>query len=161
MKNNNQKVEIYCDGACSGNPGPGGWGVVLLYGDHQKKLSGFESNTTNNRMELVAAIQGLKAIKRQMPIVIYTDSQYVKNGITKWINTWLRNNWNNLKVKNIDLWQELYGLVTQHQIDWHWVKGHNGNFYNELADSLAREAIREMKDIPNANSAKLAFSASN
>jgi ribonuclease HI len=136
-------LKIYCDGACSGNPGPGGWGAVLLYGEHHKNISGYEKHTTNNRMELTAAIEGLRALKRQIPVAIYTDSQYVRNGITKWIHTWLRSNWRNNSIKNVDLWQELYRLSQEHTIEWHWVKGHNGDKYNEIADELARMAIED------------------
>ena len=134
-------IEIYTDGACSGNPGPGGWGVVLLWGGLSKHISGFETQTTNNRMELKAAIEGLKAIKRKNPIKIYTDSTYVKQGITEWIHKWQKSNWNNGKVKNQDLWLELIKLAQQYELEWHWVKGHADNKYNNLADQLAREEI--------------------
>lgn len=134
-------VKIYCDGACSNNPGPGGWGAVLLWRSIQKEISGAEINTTNNRMEITAAIESLKIIKISSKIDIYTDSIYLKNGITIWISKWLNNNWNNGKVKNVDLWLELYNLTNKHDIKWHWVKGHSGDLYNELADKLARCAI--------------------
>ncbi len=134
-------LEIYCDGACSGNPGPGGWGAVLIWDDKLKKISGFEDNTTNNRMELKAAIESLKAIKRPVKLKLYTDSTYVQKGITEWIYAWKRNMWNKGKVKNVDLWQELDQIAAKFNIEWRWVKGHNGNKYNEMADELARQAI--------------------
>ncbi len=134
-------LEIYTDGACSGNPGPGGWGAVLIWDGIEKKLSGYEEVTTNNRMELKAAIEGIKSIKREVPLKIYTDSQYVKNGITLWMPKWLRTDWKNGKIKNIDLWQELNSLVHRFSIEWHWVRGHAGDKYNEMADELARNAI--------------------
>ena len=137
-------IKIYSDGACSGNPGKGGWGAVLLYKNHQKKISGFNEHTTNNQMELKAVIEALKSIKKNIQIAIYTDSLYVKDGITQWIMEWKKNGWRNAKkkpIKNIELWQELDLLVVNHQITWHWVRGHSGNKYNELADLLAREAI--------------------
>lgn len=134
-------VEIYTDGACSGNPGPGGWGVVLIWQGVEKRLSGFEEVTTNNRMELKAAIEGIKSLKREALLKIYTDSQYVKNGITLWMPKWLSTNWKNGKIKNVDLWQELNALVHQFSIEWHWVRGHSGDRYNEIADELARNAI--------------------
>lgn len=134
-------LEIYTDGACSGNPGPGGWGVVLIWDGIEKKLSGYEEVTTNNRMELKAAIEGIKSIKREVPVKIYTDSQYVKNGITLWMPKWLRSDWKNGKIKNVDLWQELNALVHRFSIEWHWVRGHAGDKYNEMADELARNAI--------------------
>ncbi len=138
------KIEIYTDGACSGNPGPGGWGAVLLYNEHRKEISGYEKQTTNNRMELQAVIESLKLLKKPSAVIIYTDSQYVKDGITKWIFSWKKNGWkgaNRKPIKNVELWQELHLEVTKHQIDWIWVKGHNGNHYNEIADQLARNAI--------------------
>lgn len=137
----NQKIEIYTDGACLGNPGPGGWGAILLYKEHQKQLSGSEPDTTNNRMEITAVIQALKALKGNPQITIYTDSKYVIDGITSWIKGWKQNNWRNSNrkpVKNTDLWQELDDLVSIHQIKWVWVKGHSGDHYNELVDDLAR-----------------------
>lgn len=137
-------IEIYTDGACSGNPGKGGWGAILLYHDKKKKISGFDPDTTNNKMELQAVIESLKIIKKDLKIHIYTDSNYVKDGITKWIFNWKKNNWKNSKkqaVKNSDLWQELDILVQKYDIDFFWVKGHDGNKYNEIADQLARDAI--------------------
>jgi ribonuclease HI len=133
------KLIIYTDGACKGNPGIGGWGAILMYGDKTKEIYGYAPETTNNRMELSAVIEALKVIKRSCPITIFTDSQYVKRGITEWIDGWIKKNWKN--VKNIDLWQELYPLSKQYDIDWQWVRGHNGDKYNERADELANLAI--------------------
>lgn len=136
-------IIIYTDGACSGNPGPGGWGAILIWKDTIKEIFGYMPNTTNNQMELTAAIEALKAVKKEVPIKIYTDSEYVKKGITEWIHGWKKSNWKNGKVKNIELWQQLDALSSKFQIEWHWVRGHDGNKYNELADSLARKAIEE------------------
>ena len=139
-----QKVEIYTDGACSGNPGPGGWGVLLRYKNKEKELSGFETITTNNRMELKAAIEGIKALTRSVKIEVYTDSQYLRDGITKWLFQWKKNNWrlsNKSPVKNQDLWEELDALTQNHDVSWHWVRGHSGHPENERADALARQAI--------------------
>lgn len=138
-------VEIYTDGACKGNPGNGGWGAVLLYKEHKKEISGFVKETTNNQMELKAVIEALKLLKRSSDVIIYTDSVYVKDGITKWIFSWKNNGWRNSNkkaVKNIELWQELDSLVANHKIQWRWVKGHNGNKYNEIADLLASNAAQ-------------------
>ena len=140
-------IIIYTDGACSGNPGKGGWGAVLLYGDHQKTISGFDPQTTNNQMELMAVIEALKIIKKSIPIIIHTDSKYVQDGITKWILNWKKNGWKTAKkepVKNVELWQELDALASQHQISWQWVKGHSGNKYNDIADQLAVDAIKKL-----------------
>jgi len=137
-------VSIYTDGACSGNPGPGGWGVLLVYGDAEKVLSGAEADTTNNRMELRAAIEGLEALKRPCRVTVHTDSQYVKNGITQWLAGWKRNGWRTAgrsAVKNVDLWQRLDAAAEPHDVKWTWVKGHSGNAGNERADELARAAI--------------------
>jgi len=142
-----QKLIIYTDGACKGNPGIGGWGAILFYGEHTKEIFGYEKDTTNNRMELTAVIESLKALKRSCEIEIYTDSQYVKRGITEWIEGWQRKNWKN--VKNPDLWQELLLLTKQHSISWHWVRGHNGDKYNERADELANLAIAESRNNNN------------
>ncbi|HCK32337.1 MAG: ribonuclease HI [Micavibrio sp.] len=133
-------VEIYTDGACSGNPGPGGWGAVLRYGQTEKEISGGEAETTNNRMELMAAIKALEALKRKSTVDLYTDSTYVKQGITEWIHGWKAKNWPQ-RIKNKDLWQELDLLNQKHDVRWHWVKGHAGHPENERADSLAVSAI--------------------
>ena len=140
-----QEVTIYTDGACSGNPGPGGWGAVLLYGEHQKEINGFAPETTNNRMELQAAIEALKALNQRCKVDLHTDSTYVQKGITEWITGWKAKNWRNSQkkpVKNADLWQELDALNAQHNVNWHWVKGHAGHPLNELADQLATSAIK-------------------
>jgi len=137
-------IRIYTDGACRGNPGPGGWAALLMTPDREKELSGFEAHTTNNRMELLAAIRALEALKQPCDIAIYTDSQYVRNGITTWIVDWKRRNWRTADkkpVKNVDLWQQLDALVAGHHIDWHWVKGHAGDESNERVDRLANAAI--------------------
>lgn len=142
------KVIIYTDGACSGNPGYGGWGAYLIHENNKKKISGSEVNTTNNRMELRAAIEGLNALKRSCKVVLYTDSVYLKDGITKWIVNWEKNNWknaNNKEVKNKDLWIKLLEAVSMHEIEWSWVKGHEGNEGNEIADRLATQAILDAK----------------
>ena len=138
-------VNIYTDGACSGNPGPGGWGAVLEYNATHKELSGHADDTTNNRMELMAAIKALEAIKYSCKINLYTDSTYVKDGITKWIDGWKAKGWKTAAkkpVKNVDLWKELDELVASHDIVWHWVKGHSGHPQNERADELATGAIK-------------------
>lgn len=137
-------VDIFTDGACSGNPGPGGWGLILRYKDTEKELSGGEAETTNNRMELMAAIRGLQALTRPMRVRIHTDSTYVKDGITKWIANWKRNGWKTAAkkpVKNVDLWLELDEALVDHDVEWLWVKGHAGHPENERADALAREAV--------------------
>ena len=140
------KYTIYTDGACSGNPGPGGWGAVIFDNDNkQKNISGSEENTTNNRMELSAAIMALKEVNTNSEITIYTDSTYVKNGITEWVLKWKENGWKNSNkepVKNKDLWQKLDNLCKQNTINWKWVKGHASNKYNNLADELAAKAIK-------------------
>ena len=145
----NESVEIFTDGACSGNPGPGGWGAVLRYGSHEKELSGAESETTNNRMELMAAIVALEALKRPMTVQLTTDSTYVKDGITKWIHGWKKNGWktaNKKPVKNADLWRRLESALAPHDVSWQWVRGHAGHPENERADELARRAILELRD---------------
>ena len=137
-------VEIFTDGACSGNPGPGGWGAILRIGDHEKELHGGEANSTNNRMELTAAIEALRALTRPCQVVLTTDSVYVKDGITKWIHGWLKNGWKTAAkkpVKNAELWQELWQEVQRHQVDWRWIKGHAGHDENERADALARAGV--------------------
>ena len=140
------KYTIYTDGACSGNPGPGGWGAVIFDNDNkQKNISGSEENTTNNRMELSAAIMALQEVNKNSEITIYTDSTYVKNGITEWVLKWKENGWKNSNkepVKNKDLWEKLDNLCAQNTINWKWVKGHASNKYNNLADELATKAIK-------------------
>ena len=141
-------VTIHTDGACSGNPGPGGWGAILKFGDAEKELKGGEAHTTNNRMELMAAIAALEALKRPATVDFHTDSQYVRGGVTGWIEGWKRNGWKTADkkpVKNIDLWQRLDALRTRHQIKWHWVKGHAGTEGNERADALANEGMKPFK----------------
>lgn len=137
-------VTIYTDGACSGNPGPGGWGALLQYGGAEKELAGGEAETTNNRMELMAAIKALEALKQSCVVHLYTDSTYVKDGITQWIFGWKKNGWKTAAkkpVKNADLWQLLDTQTRRHQVSWHWVKGHDGDERNERVDVLARNAI--------------------
>lgn len=137
-------VVIFTDGACRGNPGPGGWGALLRYGEHEKLLSGAEALTTNNRMELMGAIKALEALKHTCRVELYTDSQYVRKGITEWLSQWKKRAWKTADkkpVKNIDLWQELDKESSRHHVSWHWVKGHSGHPENELVDSLANDAI--------------------
>lgn len=144
IKMNTKEVTIYTDGACSGNPGAGGWAAVILFRDQRKDICGREENTTNNKMELMAVINGLKALKASCNIDLYTDSLYIKNGITEWIKKWKVNGWKTSAkkpVKNVELWKELDEISSQHQINWRWVKAHNGDEYNEVADTLARKAI--------------------
>ena len=143
-----KKVSIWTDGACSGNPGPGGWGALIRYGDHEKELSDGAFETTNNRMELMAAIESLNALKQPCQVDLYTDSQYVKGGITGWINGWKKNGWKTSAkkpVKNVGLWQALDEAVKRHSINWHWVKGHAGHDENERADELARSGMEPFK----------------
>ena len=143
-----KRVEIFTDGACSGNPGPGGWGAILRYGDAVKEMSGGESETTNNRMELMAAISALEALNRPSAVELHTDSQYVKNGIMSWIHGWKRNGWRTADkkpVKNADLWQRLDEASDRHTVTWHWVKGHAGHDENERADELARMGMEPFK----------------
>ena len=138
------QVDIFTDGACSGNPGPGGWGAILRYGDTEKELSGGEVETTNNRMEMMAAISALEALSRPVTVNVHTDSTYVRDGITKWIHGWKKRDWRTADkkpVKNVDLWQRLEAAVGEHKVEWHWVKGHAGHPENERADELAREAV--------------------
>lgn len=137
-------VEIYTDGACSGNPGPGGWGVLLRAGDKEKELSGYDPATTNNRMELTAVIEALRALKRPVTARVHTDSQYVQKGISEWIHVWKKRSWQTADrkpVKNADLWQALDDLAQRHRIEWLWVRGHAGHIENERVDALARTAI--------------------
>ncbi len=145
-------VVIYTDGACSGNPGPGGWGVLLKFDNISKEISGYELDTTNNRMEIIAAIEGLRVLKRRCNVELYTDSKYLQQGISTWIHSWLANNWrkaNKEPVKNVDLWQDLYAEIEKHKIIWKWVKAHNNNVGNEIADRLAvsakEDAIKILK----------------
>jgi ribonuclease HI len=143
-----QRVAIWSDGACSGNPGPGGWGAILEWNGHRKEMKGGEADTTNNRMELTAAIRALSALKAPSAVDLYTDSQYLRGGLTGWIKVWKRNGWRTAgrkPVKNIDLWQQLDALAAQHEIKWHWVKGHAGHDENERADELAREGMQPFK----------------
>jgi ribonuclease HI len=142
-------VEIFTDGACSGNPGPGGWGAVLRYGEVEKEMNGGEPATTNNRMELMAAIKAIEAVKRPCEIHLHTDSEYLRQGITTWIHSWKARGWRTADkkpVKNVDLWQRLEAAIETHDVHWHWVKGHAGHIENERADELARLAIRQMRD---------------
>jgi ribonuclease HI len=138
---------MFTDGACRGNPGPGGWGVLLRYGEVEKTLYGGEQHTTNNRMELMAVIKGLEALKKPCKLKITTDSKYVLGGITEWMPNWKKRNWKTASkkpVQNVDLWQQLDALVSQHEIEWDWVKGHSGHPENELADELANRGIDEL-----------------
>ena len=144
------KIKIYTDGACQGNPGNGGWAAILFWKEQKKEISGFEKDTTNNRMELTAAIKALETIKNNtIPIKLYTDSMYLKNGITTWIHKWKKNDWrrsaNGPEVKNIDLWQQLDKYNSIMQIEWAWVRGHSGDRYNEMVDSLAKIAVLSNK----------------
>lgn len=144
-------VEIFTDGACRGNPGPGGWGALLRYQKTEKKLHGAEADTTNNRMELTAAIMGLRALKQRSKVDLTTDSQYVRKGITEWVHTWQRNGWKNSQkkaVKNADLWRLLVIETQKHDITWHWIKGHSGHVDNDLADELANMAIDTLLNTP-------------
>ncbi len=143
-----QIVEIYTDGACRGNPGRGGWGVLLRYGEHERRLYGADPSTTNNRMELTAAIRGLEALTKSCRVNLTTDSRYVMQGITEWLPNWKQRGWKTAgrkPVKNVDLWQRLDELVIGHQIDWQWVQGHSGHPENEEADRLANQAIDELE----------------
>jgi len=143
-----REIVIYTDGACSGNPGPGGWGAILTFGEHEKELYGGEKDTTNNRMELTAAIRALEALKRPVPVTLYTDSQYLRKGITEWLAGWKRKGWKTASkqpVKNEDLWRELDEQARLHDVDWKWVKGHAGHPMNERADELARKGVAEVR----------------
>jgi ribonuclease HI len=144
------KVEIFCDGACSGNPGPGGYGAILRYGRHEKELSGGEGETTNNRMELSGAIKALESLKRPCSVVLTTDSQYLVKGMTEWLEGWVKKGWKNSKkepVLNRDLWEQLLELAKFHRIEWVWVRGHDGHPENERCDELARRAIVQFKKL--------------
>lgn len=139
---------IHTDGACRGNPGPGGWGAILVSGKHRKELNGSEAQTTNNRMEMMAAVEALTALTKRCQVVLWTDSEYVKNGITKWVHGWVKRGWKTAAkqpVKNEDLWKALLAQSERHDIEWRWVKGHSGDEGNERADALANEAIDEMQ----------------
>ena len=143
-----ERVVIYTDGACKGNPGPGGWGAWLRWGGHEKELFGGDPATTNNRMELTAVIKSLALLNRHTPVAVYTDSEYVKNGITTWIHGWKKRGWktaDNKPVKNIDLWQKLDALVASHEVQWHWVRGHTGDPGNERADALANRGVASLR----------------
>ena len=142
-------IEIYTDGACRGNPGPGGWGALLRAGKHEKELWGGESHTTNNRIEMTAVIQALKALKKPSEVVLTTDSQYVRKGITEWIGGWKKRNWmtaSRQPVKNVELWKQIDELAGLHQIEWKWVKGHSGHTENERVDELANRGIDELAE---------------
>ena len=144
---NKDSVRIYTDGACQGNPGPGGWAALLILGDRERMISGYEQDTTNNRMEMQAAISALQALKGTQSADLWTDSQYLRLGITTWVHQWKKNNWKNSQkkpVKNKDLWQTLVDEAAKHHVRWHWVKGHSGDVYNERVDEAARMAIEKM-----------------
>ena len=146
----NDRVMLFTDGACSGNPGPGGWAALLCYREQERELSGGEPATTNNRMEMLAVIHGLEALKRPMRVRICTDSQYVMKGITEWLAAWKRRGWKTADrqpVKNVDLWQRLEAALSPHQVEWEWVRGHNGHPENERVDALARAAITRSKNL--------------
>lgn len=148
MSTNSNPVNIWTDGACKGNPGVGGWGALLRHGAHTKELFGGEANTTNNRMEIMAVIQALKALKRPCQVVIHTDSQYVKNAMTQWLPSWKQRGWRTADrkpVKNVDLWQELDQHVQTHDVSWRWVRGHTGDVGNERADALANQGVEQLR----------------
>jgi ribonuclease HI len=141
------QVIVYTDGGCRGNPGPGGWAALLRYGDHERELTGAEAQTTNNRMELMGAIAALEALTRSSRVALYTDSQYVKKGMTEWLKSWIARGWltaDKKPVKNADLWQRLQAAAAGHQVEWHWVRGHNGDPGNERVDALANVAIDQL-----------------
>ncbi|MDF1791939.1 MAG: ribonuclease HI [Thalassobaculaceae bacterium] len=149
VETDGERVQVFTDGACSGNPGPGGWGAILRWRGNEKELSGGEADTTNNRMELMAAISALEALTRHMQVDLTTDSTYVRDGITKWVKAWKARDWRTADkkpVKNRDLWERLDQAVQRHDVDWHWVKGHAGHAENERCDELAREAIKAMRE---------------
>ena len=154
MTNDKPCVEIYTDGACSGNPGPGGWGALLIFKDHKKKIFGSDLNTTNNQMEIAAAINALKELKQPCKVKLYTDSKYLQKGITEWIEGWQRNNWrkrDNKPVKNVDLWRNLQHYTGKHDIMWSWVKGHSVNAGNIIADELAVKGCLGAKEMSKKN----------
>ncbi len=143
-----ERVVIYTDGACKGNPGPGGWGALMRWGSHEKELFGGEARTTNNRMELTAVIEALSALRQRASVAVYTDSEYVKNGITSWIHNWKLRDWRTADkkpVKNVDLWQRLDQLAAAHDVRWHWVRGHDGDPGNERADELANQGVASVR----------------
>jgi ribonuclease HI len=143
---------IYCDGSCLGNPGPGGWAAIFIKDNLVvKKIFGYESDSTNNKMELTAAIKALELVKSDVEVSIFTDSTYLKQGITEWIKSWKRNNWKNGKIKNIEFWEELDKLNSNLRVNWYWVKAHNGDKYNEMADILAKRAIKEKEKYKEIN----------
>ena len=146
-KEREERVLVYTDGACEPNPGPGGWAAILQYKGHTKELSGAEPDTTNNRMEMTAAIRAIEALKRSCPVVLYTDSQYLRTGVTEWMPNWKRRNWKRKRgaIKNLDLWQRLDELTQAHDIEWRWVKGHAGNPFNERCDELANKAAGRIR----------------
>jgi ribonuclease HI len=149
MSDAEKRVDIFTDGACSGNPGPGGWGAILRYGEHEKELFGGEPDTTNNRMELTAAIMALEALKRPTSVTLHTDSQYVKQGMTLWLRGWKAKGWKTASgapVKNIDLWKRLEAALAPHTVDWQWVRGHAGHPENERADVLARQGVAQVRE---------------
>jgi ribonuclease HI len=153
-----KRVTLYTDGACSGNPGPGGWGVILMFGEHRKTLSGGAPDTTNNRMELQAAIEGLEVLTRGCAVDLHTDSQYLRNGVMTWIFGWKRNGWRTADkkpVKNEELWRRLDAAIERHEIEWHWVKGHAGHPLNEEADRLARQGMAPFLPARRAGAAAL------
>jgi len=148
MSESDETIDIYTDGACSGNPGPGGWGAILRYNGTEKELFGGEAATTNNRMEMMAVIEALRALKRPLAVRVHTDSQYVQKGISEWIHGWKKRGWKTADrkpVKNEDLWRTLDALAAQHRIEWHWVKGHAGHAENERADELARRGVEQVR----------------
>jgi ribonuclease HI len=148
MSESNETIDIYTDGACSGNPGPGGWGAILRHKGTEKELFGGERDTTNNRMEMMAVIEALRALKRPVAVRVHTDSQYVQKGISEWIHGWKQRGWKTAAkapVKNEDLWRTLDALAAQHKIEWHWVKGHAGHAENERADALARRGVEQVR----------------
>jgi len=143
-----KRVTIFTDGACAGNPGPGGWGAILVAGQHRREISGCDPQTTNNRMEMTAAIEALRALKEPCEVDLYTDSQYLRNGMEKWLAKWKRTSWRTAAkkpVKNADLWEQLDALTQRHVVRWHWVRGHHGHVENERCDELANEAIRRAR----------------
>jgi len=145
-KTTNNYIEIFTDGACTGNPGPGGWCAILRYKNHEKILSGFDKNTTNNRMELTAVIKALEKIKRKSYIKIYSDSQYLIKGMTEWLQNWIKNDWKNSRkeeIQNKELWMKLYEFSKKHEIEWIWIKGHKGHLENEKCDKIAKKIIKE------------------